>query len=152
MQIIMSIKVKKEKEEIKAKKVPYFYAVGRRKSATAQIKMIIKEKTSDDDLMINGKTLAVYFPTITFQNIFMAPLRTAGILGKAAVKMDIRGGGSRGQVEAARLAIARAIVKFDETIKTTLRAEGFLTRDSRKVERKKAGLKKARRAPQWQKR
>jgi small subunit ribosomal protein S9 len=148
----MATKVKKEKEVSKAKEIPYFYAVGRRKSAIAQVKLTAKEKTSDDEMVVNGKILTVYFPTTTFQDIFTAPLRTAGILGKAAVKMNIRGGGSRGQVEAARLAIARAIVKFDETMKTALRAEGFLTRDSRKVERKKAGLKKARRAPQWQKR
>jgi small subunit ribosomal protein S9 len=150
----MAIKKDKEKKQavIKDKKEPYFYAVGRRKSATAQAKLFSREKVGDEDLTINGKKMVEYFPTQTFQEIFLAPMRTAGVLGKFMAKVDVRGGGSRGQVEAVRLAVARAIVKFDEGLKTSLRAAGYLTRDSRKVERKKAGLKKARRAPQWQKR
>jgi small subunit ribosomal protein S9 len=139
------------KEKEKTPKT-YFYAVGRRKASTAQAKIFLVEKADDGDIVINGKKYTEYFPTITFQNILIAPLKLSGIFGKAEVKMKIIGGGVRGQVEAARLAIARALVKSDETLKASLRPAGFLTRDSRKVERKKAGLKKARRAPQWQKR
>jgi small subunit ribosomal protein S9 len=152
----MATKVKKEKvekkAEIKEKKEPYFYAVGRRKSATAQAKLFAQDKAGDEDILINGKKLIDYFPTKIYQDIILAPFQTTGTSGKFMAKIDVRGGGPRGQVEAVRLSVARAIVKYDEALKTSLRAAGYLTRDSRKVERKKAGLKKARRAPQWQKR
>ena len=148
-------KVVAHKTEIKkAEKTneKYFYAVGRRKAATAQIRLFENDKATDNDLIINGKKFKDYFPTTSLQNNFLAPLKAVGMQGKVRMTVIVRGGGTTGQVEAVRLGIARALVEYDEKLKKTLKDIGLLTRDSRKVERKKPGLKKARKAPQWAKR
>jgi small subunit ribosomal protein S9 len=137
---------KVQKEEISEK---YFYAVGRRKASVAQVRIYLFNK-EESEIEVNKKAFIVYFPTLTLQNNIMAPLRLSP--AKFKVTSMIKGGGFKGQSEALRLGISRALVKFDESLKKSLKDNGFLTRDSRIVERKKPGLKKARRAPQWQKR
>lgn len=149
------VKEIKETEAVKEKKAfsgKYFYAVGRRKSSVAQVRIYPDEKAGDNDCVINNKKIKEYFPGVSLQNILFAPLRAVGTHGKFKLSILVRGGGFRGQVEASQLGIARALVKSDESLRKTLKDLKFLTRDSRKVERKKPGLKKARRAPQWAKR
>jgi small subunit ribosomal protein S9 len=130
----------------------YFYAVGRRKTSIAQVRLFNNDKATDNDLIVNGKKFKEYFPTVSLQNNFLSPLKAVGMQGKVGMTIKISGGGITGQVEAARLGISRALILFDKTLKKTLKDLGLTTRDSRKVERKKAGLKKARKAPQWSKR
>jgi len=130
----------------------YFYAVGRRKTASAQVRLFANDKATDDEIVINGKKLKDYFPVVSMQNNLLTPLKTVGMYGKFNMSVVVKGGGVTGQVEGIRLGIARALVKYDESLKKTLKDIGLLTRDSREVERKKAGLKKARKAPQWAKR
>ncbi|MDO8529635.1 MAG: 30S ribosomal protein S9 [bacterium] len=144
----------KEKEEEKKKIAPekYFYAVGRRKTSVAQVRLYLEEKAGDNDFIVNNKKVKEYFPTLPLQNNLFSPLKAVGLHGKFRFSILVKGGGTTGQSEAARLGIARALAIYDSELTKTLRDIGFLTRDSRKVERKKPGLKKARRAPQWQKR
>lgn len=146
---------KAEKREIEVKPAvleKYLYAVGRRKSSVAQVRIFEDAKATDADLLVNGKKLKEYFPMISLQNNLLSPLKAAGAQGKFRMSALVRGGGVTGQVEAIRLGIARALVKHDESLKKSLKDLGLMTRDSREVERKKAGLKKARKAPQWAKR
>jgi small subunit ribosomal protein S9 len=142
---------KSEKKEVSPKE-KYFYAVGRRKASVAQIKAYPMQNSGDHEITVNRKKFKDYFPTLLLQNIVSSPLRMAGANQKFRLIVGVRGGGFRGQAEAARLGVARAMVVFDENLRKSLRDMGFLTRDARVVERKKAGLKKARRAPQWAKR
>ncbi len=145
--------VKEEKKEVEApKKEKYFFAVGRRKTSVAQIKLYPSDKAGENDLIVNKKKMKEYFPILTLQNIFLSPLKATGNINKFKAAVAARGGGFRGQAEAARLGIARALVKYNPEYKKPLRNLGFLTRDARVVERKKPGLKKARKAPQWAKR
>ncbi len=147
---------KTEKQEIekKAEEKPakYFYGVGRRKASIAQVRIYEDSKAKEEDSIVNNKKVKDYFQTGTLQNIMFAPLKTVGLQDNFRVSVVVRGGGVKGQAEAVRLGVARALIKFDENLRKALRDIGFLTRDSRVVERKKPGLKKARRAPQWQKR
>lgn len=126
----------------------YFRAVGRRKEATA-IARIFKTRGS---VSVNGRALADYFPVLELQKIVEYPLHLINQIGQLTVVITAKGGGLRGQAEAARLAISRALVKMDKQYKSLLRGEGLLSRDAREKERKKPGLKKARRASQWRKR
>lgn len=151
--------VTKKKQLIKEKKDisfngSYFYAVGRRKTAVAQVRIYLNEnaEANDNKLIVNGKDVKAYFPLVSQQNIFFEPLKSSSLEGKCAVSILVKGGGLTGQVGAIRLGISRALIKFDNELRSILKAEGLLTRDARKVERKKPGLKKARRAPQWAKR
>ncbi len=148
---------KKEKNKILSKEKiqsnrRYSYGLGRRKTAVAAVKIFDLEKNSENTVMINGRKMTVYFPLTAYQNIILAPLKLCGLWGKVEVLVKVRGGGLKGQAEAIRLAISRALVEKDENFKKALKTAGYLTRDARIVERKKAGFKKARRAPQWQKR
>ena len=132
----------------------YFYAVGRRKTSVAKIKLFIskeKEETSNV-ILVNEKTVEDYFPIERLIETIKEPLIMAGDANKFKTVVKVSGGGVNSQAEAIRLGIARALVIFDETLKKTLKDKGFLTRDSREVERKKPGLKKARKSPQWAKR
>lgn len=129
----------------------YFYAVGRRKTATAQVRLYVDPKASEPGVTVNDREMSDYFPTVQLQNIFLAPFRVLGAQG-FRLTLLVRGGGVYGQADAARLAIARALVKLDLGNRALLKANGLLVRDSREVERKKPGLKKARRSPQWSKR
>lgn len=103
-------------------------------------------------ITINGKDYKQYFPIFEYQEIVSAPLKSVGQSDKLDIEVRVRGGGKRGQSEAVRHGISRALVNLNPNFKKNLRRAGFLTRDARVKERKKYGLKRARRAPQWQKR
>ena len=123
-------------------------ALGRRKSAGARV--YVTEGTGK--ITINKRDLTDYFPSPILQYVVKQPLETLNVEGKYDIKLNIFGGGFTGQSQAARLAIARALVKINEEDKSVLRAQGFVTRDSREVERKKPGRPKARRRFQFSKR
>lgn len=144
--------VKKSEKKSETKGEKYFYAIGRRKSSVAQVRIYSAESAGENDLTVNGRNLKDYFSTQELQNTFLEPLKETGLHGKFKVSVLTKGGGVNSQAEAVRLGISRALVKFDENLKSILKAQRFLTRDSRDSERKKPGLKKARRSPQWSKR
>ena len=123
-------------------------ALGRRKSAVARI--FVTEGTGK--ITINKKDLQDYFPSTILQYVVKQPLTTLNVAEKYDIKVNLDGGGYTGQSQALRLAIARALVKINAEDKKALRAEGFLTRDAREVERKKPGQPKARRRFQFSKR
>jgi small subunit ribosomal protein S9 len=123
-------------------------AVGRRKAAIARV--IVTEGTGA--ITINRRALNVYFPSSILQYIVTQPLKTLEVEEKYDIRVNLDGGGYKGQAEALRLAIARALVKINPEDKKALRAEGFMTRDPRVVERKKPGRPKARRRFQFSKR
>jgi small subunit ribosomal protein S9 len=125
----------------------YIETIGRRKTATARVRITEATKAS---YLINDKELAEYFPTAELQKIVMDPF---AITEKAySVSVHVKGSGIHSQAEAVRHGISRGLVKEDESDKTKLKQEGFLKRDPRSKERRKFGLKKARKAPQWSKR
>ena len=123
-------------------------ALGRRKSAVARI--YVTEGTGK--ITINKKDLQVYFPSSILQYVVKQPLAALNVVEKYDIKVNLDGGGFTGQSQALRLAIARALVKINADDKKALRAEGFMTRDARGVERKKPGQPKARRRFQFSKR
>jgi len=123
-------------------------AVGRRKSASARVKI----DKGEGKIIINGKSLREYFPYFEFQNIVLAPLKALAKEKDLDLTVKVSGGGKHGQAVAVQHGIARILVLWNEDFKKTLKSLGLLTRDARVKERKKAGLKKARRAPQWSKR
>ena len=122
-------------------------AIGRRKSAVARV--YVSEGTGK--ITVNKKELSVYFPSSILQYVVKQPLVTLGVEEKYDIKVNVYGGGFTGQSQALRLAIARALVKINAEDKKALRAEGFITRDARVVERKKPGRPKARRRLQFSK-
>lgn len=134
-----------QKKEIKK----YIYATGGRKEAKVQLKLYLNGKGT---FSVNDKDYLKYFPYFEFQKIIFAPLEILGLNNKFDILVRVRGGGIRGQAEAIRYALAHALVKFNPDFRKSFKKIKFLTRDSRIKERKKFGLKKARRAPQWQKR
>lgn len=146
-----TIKEEKDKKEAASKKTPYFYAVGKRKTSVAQVRLFVKSGEAKETL-VNGRKLEEYFSIARLSDTVKAPLVSTGQGGSFDVVAKVSGGGINAQAEAIRLGIAKALVKSDETFKKALRDRGFMTRDARKVERKKAGLKKARKSPQWAKR
>ncbi|MCH5216840.1 MAG: 30S ribosomal protein S9 [Muribaculaceae bacterium] len=123
-------------------------AVGRRKAAVARV--FVSEGAGE--ITINKRALEVYFPSSILQFIVRQPLAKLEVVGKYNIKVNLKGGGYKGQAEALRLAIARALVKINPEDKPALRAEGFMTRDPRAVERKKPGRPKARKRFQFSKR
>ena len=123
-------------------------ALGRRKCAVARI--YIKE--GNGSILINDRDFKTYFPDERFQFVAEQPINAAGVQGKYDIKVNLEGGGIKGQAEALRLAIARILVKINPDNKPLMRKEGFLTRDGREVERKKPGQKKARKRFQFSKR
>ncbi len=131
------------------KAIKFFQAVGRRKTAVAQVRLFPE---GDKSILINHKPLEKYFPQSILQSIVLAPLKLVDSLGKFGVIVTVKGGGKVGQAEAIRHGIARALTLFNPEFKKKLKKAGFLKRDPRMKERKKYGLKRARRAPQWQKR
>ena len=126
----------------------FINAIGRRKAAVARVYVA----AGSGKIMINKRDISTYFPSSILQYIVRQPLATLDAVEKYDIKINLKGGGFKGQSEAARLAIARALVKINEEDKPALRAEGFLTRDSRVVERKKPGRPKARKRFQFSKR
>ena len=146
-------KTTKEKEaketQIKVKSVKYYEAVGRRKTAIARVRLFTK---GEKDFLVNEKPLKGYFPELEQQQTAFAPLEKMKCADKFRVMVKVRGGGLHAQAEAVRHGISRCLVEFNPDFKKRLRRVGYLTRDPRMRERKKFGLKRARRAPQWQKR
>ena len=130
-------------------KTPVSYrGTGKRKNSVARVMLV----PGTGEVTVNGRTLITYFPRPTLQSMAVAPLRVSGTEGTFDVRARIDGGGLSGQAGALRHGIARALVVADENLRPDLKKAGFLTRDARTVERKKAGLKKARKKPQFSKR
>lgn len=123
-------------------------ALGRRKAAVARV--FVTE--GNGTITINKRDIAQYFPSSILQFIVKQPLNKLGVAEKYDIKVNLDGGGYKGQAEALRLAIARALVKINPEDKSALKAEGFMTRDAREVERKKPGQPKARKHFQFSKR
>ena len=126
----------------------YFYGTGRRKSSTARVFL----SRGNGDIVINRRPLDQYFGRETARMVIRQPLEVADMLGKVDIKVNVSGGGNTGQAGAIRHGITRALLQYDEMLRPVLRKAGFVTRDSRKVERKKVGLHKARKRPQYSKR
>ncbi|MFZ2804227.1 MAG: 30S ribosomal protein S9 [Patescibacteria group bacterium] len=124
-------------------------AVGRRKTSIARVRLI---KNGKGTITINGKPMTDYFTTYELREIVTSPLKITGQEGAVDISAKVQGGGIRGQSEAVRHGMSRALLVLNPTFRKTLKKLGYLTRDSRKRERKKFGLKSARRAPQWSKR
>ena len=131
-----------------AKAEKYIEAVGRRKTAIARVRVVV----GTGKVSVNGKEAAHYFVMPRMAAVAISPLEDLKVRETFDVSAKVSGGGVKAQAEAIRLGIARAIVEKNEAWKKRLRVSGYLTRDSRMVERKKYGLKKARRRPQWAKR
>lgn len=127
----------------------FIYAIGRRKTAVAKTKLWTKGKGA---ITVNGKDFKVYFPVYDLQDSIIDALRVVGQDDKVTIEIETMGGGQRGQAEASRLGIARALVELNPAFRKSLKKLGYLMRDPREKERKKYGLKKARKAPQWAKR
>lgn len=123
-------------------------AVGRRKNAVARIFL----KKGKGNITVNGKDYKEYFSVVHLLHNITEPLETVNMLNDFDIQVNATGGGVKGQAEAVKMGIARALVKLNEELKPALKAKGLLTRDSRMVERKKFGLHKARRATQFSKR
>jgi len=140
---------KVEKPEVVARQVKYLEGVGRRKTTVARVRLIPQgEKT----FLVNGKPIDTYFPAIELQQTAKAALERMSCLDKFGISVKVKGGGITAQAEAIRHGIARSLVLFNPDFRKRLNKAGFLTRDPRMRERKKFGLKRARRAPQWSKR
>lgn len=144
---------KKGKEIKKEKKAPkkkiYFGATGRRKTAVARVRLFTQ---GENIILINDKPIDIYFPNLEFRETIKAPLAQTKSLDKFRITSVVKGGGLSAQAEALRHGIARALVLFNSDFRKKLKKAGFLKRDPRMRERKKFGLKRARRAPQWAKR
>lgn len=125
-----------------------YYGTGRRKTSTARVFM----KSGKGEIEINGRTLDEYFGREVARMIVKQPLEVAEAVEKFDLKITVKGGGSFGQAGAIRHGITRALMAYDEELRSPLRAAGYVTRDAREVERKKVGLHKARKRPQFSKR
>ena len=125
-----------------------YQGTGKRKTSVARVTL----RPGDGTWWINGRSLDEYFPRLVHRAQVQAPLKVAGADGTYDVRIRLHGGGPSGQAGAARHGIARALVEINPDFRVMLKRQGFLTRDARKVERKKAGLHKARKAPQFSKR
>ena len=122
--------------------------IGRRKSSTARVFL----SSGSGKITINNRTLEHYFGRETPRRIVLQPLEAVNMVGALDIAITVRGGGNSGQAGAIRHGIARALVEHDESLRSPMRKAGFLTRDAREVERKKVGLHKARKRPQYSKR
>jgi small subunit ribosomal protein S9 len=147
---IKKISPKREKLVSKADSFTgtYIEALGRRKLAIARVRLFPKQT----GMIVNGKALDEYFALESLQAKIVRPLKLANVLNGYGISLLVKGGGYNGQADASAMAISRALVIIDKANRTVLKAAGLMTRDSRAVERKKYGLRKARRATQWRKR
>ena len=138
-------------DKVPAKKfgTRYIEAVGRRKTSTARVRITEAAKSS---IMVNGKEVPAYFATAELQKIVTEAFEKSKVAGKFVMTVLVRGGGIHSQAEALRHGLSRALVAYDLELRTRLKKMGFLKRDPRMKERRKFGLKKARKAPQWSKR
>ena len=130
-------------------KKPYHYGTGRRKYSVARVHLF---PNGTGSITINGRDIEEYFGLETLKMVVRQPLNTTGVIGKVDVVATVTGGGVTGQAGALRHGISRALLEMDPEFRASLKAAGFLTRDPRMKERKKYGLKAARRAPQFSKR
>jgi len=128
--------------------IAQYLGTGKRKTSVARVIL----RPGDGQTWFNGRKLEEYFPRATHRMMVMAPFKTAGLEGRYDIRVRVHGGGDSGQAGAVRHGIARALVEVDPELRVQLKRAGFLTRDARIVERKKAGLHKARKAPQFSKR
>ena len=128
--------------------IEMFYGTGRRKASVARVFL----KGGEGRITVNGKDFQEYFRGILRALQALEPLRATGTVGRFDARITVEGGGPSGQIDAIKLGLARALVRLDGDNRVKLKPAGLLTRDSREVESKKAGLKKARRAPQFSKR
>lgn len=138
-----------KEDAVKTDNKRYFEAVGRRKTSVARVRITEAPKTS---FIINDRELASYFPTEKLRLTVKDALSLPSVTGKFKISAVIRGGGQSSQADALRHGIARALISYDIHLRKTLKAAGYLKRDPRAKERRKFGLKKARKAPQWSKR
>lgn len=131
-------------------KPKYIQAVGRRKTAVAQVRLYpgLKKK----GFLVNDRKVVEYFPIFSLQEKVLAPLKKSGLGDQFPVTVVVKGGGPNAQAEAIRHGLSQALVELDQELRLTLKKAGYLARDPRMRERKKFGLKRARRAPQWRKR
>ncbi len=127
----------------------YLETVGRRKTSVARVRLTKADKTT---YLVNNSKLSEYFPTNELRSIIKDPLKESKVDAKFLISGLVKGGGINAQAEAFRHGISRALLLFDEELKKSLKKAGFLKRDPRMKERKKFGLKKARKSPQWNKR
>jgi small subunit ribosomal protein S9 len=127
---------------------PLVQATGRRKASVARVRL----RDGSGQVTLNGRALEDYFPTMAARIRVMEPLQITQTQGRYDVEATLHGGGITGQIDSVRLGIARALIELDPELRPTLKKAGLLTRDARVVERKKYGLRKARRAPQYTKR
>lgn len=138
-----------ENKEAISKSDKYYEAIGRRKTAIARVRLFTH---GEKIFLVNNKSLEKYFPSFNLQQIALSSLEKMKCLDKFRVSVKVKGGGLHAQAEAIRHGTARALVLFNPNFRKRLNVAGFLRRDPRMRERKKFGLKRARRAPQWQKR
>lgn len=138
-----------DKIAVKTKENNYFPAVGRRKSAIAQVRLFPK---GTGNIEVNKRKFIEYFSEALLQEKIYEPLKLVGLDKKVDITVKVVGGGKTGQAEAVRHGISRALQNMDKELRKTLKVAGFLKRDARIKERKKPGLRRARRAPQWAKR
>ena len=136
------------RQDIMASTESHYYGTGRRKSSTARV--FLTQGTGE--IVVNRRPLDQYFGRETARMIVRQPLDVADLSSKVNIRATVVGGGSSGQAGAIRHGITRALLQYDETLRGPLRKAGFVTRDSREVERKKVGLRKARKRPQYSKR
>jgi small subunit ribosomal protein S9 len=125
-----------------------YYSTGRRKSSSARVFL----KKGKGNIVVNNRALDIYFGRETGRMIVRQPLETVNMLDQFDINVTVTGGGISGQAGAIRHGITRALMEYDSTLRKTLRQAGFVTRDAREVERKKVGLHKARKRPQYSKR
>ncbi len=125
-----------------------YHSIGRRKTSSARVFL----RNGDGKITVNSRPLEVYFGRETSRMIVRQPLELLDMQGKFDVYVTVEGGGNTGQAGAIRHALARALIKYDEGLRSSLRKAGYVTRDAREVERKKVGLHKARKRPQYSKR
>jgi small subunit ribosomal protein S9 len=139
-----------EKIQVKTKETrKYFSGIGRRKCSIAQVRLI---PNGTGQVEVNHKKFNEYFPEALLQEKVNAPLKLTDFYGKVDMTIMVNGGGKTGQAEAVRMGIARALQKYDLELRHVLKVAGYLKRDARVKERKKPGLRRARKAPQWAKR
>ena len=146
-----TVKPKKAVKAVKRtiKRIRYWEGVGRRKTAVARVRIFTR---GEKEFLVNEKKLSNYFSVSFLDEKAISPLKLLKLLDKFRITVKVRGGGVDAQAEAIRHGLSRALIKFNPNFRKKLKKAGFLTRDSRMKERKKFGLKRARRAPQWQKR
>lgn len=146
-------KVAKPKKKVE-RAMKYYEAVGRRKRATARVRLFTCRPFENEKakISVNQKSYTNFFSTLQLQEIVASPLQKMKSVNRFKITVKVNGGGIRGQAEAIRHGLSRTLVKFNPDFSKKLKRAGFLRRDPREKERKKPGLKKARRAPQWRKR